>query len=109
MPQSMKDCRCGRRMPSDWNVCGVCERNALIDALDGSAEHRRFRHDALKNAEWPNRKVEPPVSPEILAQLADGISKRAQEQALVGLRHMNRQFQDQLIRLRNQAYDETLE
>lgn len=101
MTHSMKECRCGRRIPNDWRVCGVCEQYARLDALDGSAEHRHHRHHALKQAGWPNRSVEPPLGPDELAQLAEGISRRAQEQSLLGLRAINRQLQDQRIRVRN--------
>jgi hypothetical protein len=101
MTHSMKECRCGRRIPSDWRVCGVCEQHARLDALDGSAEQRHYRYQALKQAGWPNRDVKPPLGPELLAQLADGISKRAQEASLLGLKAINRQLQDQRIRVRN--------
>lgn len=101
MKHSIKECQCGRRIPNDWRVCGVCEQMARLDALDGSAEYRLFRYQALKQAGWPNRDVEPPVPPEVLAQMADGISKRAQEQSLLGIRHLGRTFQDLKLRLKD--------
>lgn len=98
---SMKECRCGRRIPAEWSICAQCERLARLDALDGSAEHRQYRRMALAQANW-NRNVKPPLSPEELALLADGISQRAQEQALLGLRGINRMLHDLKSKVRTE-------
>ncbi len=102
----MKDCRCGRRIPSDWQVCAQCERYARLDALDGSAEHRHFTYTYMKAAGWPNRKVKPPLDPETLALLADGVAKQAEMASILGLRKMNRQIQHEEIRIKSAMYEE---
>lgn len=102
----MKDCRCGRRIPSDWQVCAQCERHALLDALDGSAEHRYFRHESLKLAGWPNRDVKPLLDPETMAVLADGVAKQAQMDSIMGLRRIRRQLQHEEIRIKGIMYEE---
>lgn len=101
MLRSKTECRCGRSIPSDWLICGYCQENANLDSLNGSAEHRHYRYEALASEGWPNREVKPPLDPELLGHLADEVSKRAQEQALMGLRQMNRQLHDYRIRFRN--------
>lgn len=106
MKQSMKDCRCGRRIPDDWRICAECERIARLDALDGSAEHRHFRHTALVAAGLPNRNVKPPLDPETMALLADGVAKLAVEQSIMGLRRMRRQMQHEEIRIKGAMYEE---
>ncbi len=102
----MKDCRCGRRIPNDWRICAECERIARLDTLDGSAEQRHFRHTALKAAGWPNRNVKPPLDPETMALLADGVAKQAAMQSILGLRKMNRQMQHEEIRIKGAMYEE---
>jgi hypothetical protein len=106
MPQSIKDCRCGRRIPSDWSICAQCERNARLDTLDGSAEQRHFRYTYLKANGWPNRAVKPPLDPETLALLADGVAKQAEMNSILGLRKMNRQIQHEEIRIKGEMYEE---
>ena len=99
MSNSFKECRCGRRIPTEWRVCATCEQIARLDALDGGAEHRQYRFHALRLANF-NRDVEPPLGPEFLAQLAEGISRRVQEDSLMGLRIASRQLQDTRIKIR---------
>ncbi len=106
MKQSMKDCRCGRRIPDEWQVCAHCERIARMNALDGSTEHRHFVYTNMKAAGWPNRKVKPPLDPETLALLADGVAKQAQMDSIMGLRKMNRQMQHEEIRIKGAMYVE---
>jgi len=106
LKQSMTDCRCGRRIPDDWRICANCERLARLDTLDGSAELRHFKYTYMKAHGWPNRNVQPPLDPDTLALLADGVAKKAQMDSITGLRRMNRQMQHEEIRIKGALYEE---
>lgn len=61
-----------------------------MDAFEGYAEARKERYQGIRIALAENRDIQPPLGPELMAELASEISKRAQEKSILGLRQVNR-------------------
>ncbi len=87
---SMRECRCGVKIPNTWPRCAKCESYARMDALEGGPQLREERYWGARAAYKHNQGVEPHISADLLALLADEISKRAQEESILAIRELSR-------------------
>lgn len=87
---SITECRCGARIPDTWPKCAKCQSFARMDALEGGPELREERYWGAR-ANWKrNQGVEPHIGPDLLAHIADEVSKRAQEESILAIRDASR-------------------
>jgi len=87
---SMKECRCGATIPNTWRNCAKCDSYARMDALEGGPQLREERYWGAR-ANWKrNQGVEPHIGPDLLAEIADEVSKRAQEESILAIRDYSR-------------------
>ena len=100
MASTMKVCRCGVRIPNTWLKCAGCAKFARTDSIQGGIEHRMERFQGVLIALEHNSQVEPPLGRELLALLAGEISKRAQEQSILGIQRVSRMLAHENLKIR---------
>ena len=87
---SITECRCGARIPNTWRNCAKCDSYARLDALEGGPQLREERYWGARANLERNKGVEPHISPDLLAHIADEVSKRAQEDSILAIRQASR-------------------
>ena len=82
---SITECRCGARIPNTWRNCAKCDSFARRDTLEGGPQLREERYWGARANYKRNQGVEPHIGPDLLAEIADEVSKRAQEDSILAI------------------------
>lgn len=83
---SMKECRCGRRIPDTWRVCSSCLSREENDVYEGEFQHRMERAQLVRVRRGMEFEVTPVLDGDETQALLDGIARVSQQNHILTIR-----------------------
>lgn len=83
---SIKECRCGRRIPAEWRVCASCLAREDSDVFEGEFQQRMERAQLVRVRRGMEFDVIPVLDDDTRQALLDGIARVSQQEHILDTR-----------------------